>query len=95
MGEEQPKQVTEVQVTWAYSVIDSYIEAFKKVTVTTNQTEKYTLAAQLNQDFIESMPKLCEAFVILTNPEHRPIIFSFFRAYAEVFESWKKPTSPA
>ena len=84
------KQITDAYITWAYAMLEGFIEAFNKVAGTTNQTEKLNLTKQLNQEYTESLPKLCEAFLILSQPEHRPLVHQFFKAYAGVFESWRK-----
>lgn len=84
------KEVTPEQVNWAYAILGGFIEAFNKVAASTNKEEKLALAKQLTQEYIENMPKLCEAFMILSKPEHVGLVHRFFKSYAGVFESWRK-----
>ena len=87
---ENQKQITEEQITWAYNVLESFREAFDKVAATKNPTEKLNLTRQLNQEYLENLPKLCEAIMLLTPLEHRQVVYNFFLSYAGVYESWRK-----
>lgn len=89
MEKKTQQKVALNEIDYAYAVFDSYIEAFKRVTLAKPE-EKTRLENQLKIECLKKLPKLYGALTLLTIPEHQPIIYAFFTAMVEVIESWSQ-----
>jgi len=83
------KPVLRTEEDWAYAVIDAYVEAFNRVS-SAKPEERKLLLKKLEYECLKKLPDLFEALMILTKPEHRPIIYEFFKSFIGALKVWNK-----
>jgi len=88
------KTTLKTEEDWAYAAIDAYIEAFNRVS-SAKPEQREDLLNQLKYECLRKLPNLFEALMILTKPEHRPIIYDFFKALIGALEVWSKTKTPS
>ena len=90
MKEENPKAQTVTSETdWAYAVLDRFVEAFNRVSSAKDEEAK-ALLGKLQIESIKKLPSLFEALMIIVKPEHRPIVYEFFKALIGVIDKWSR-----
>ena len=91
MKKENPNQTQTItsETDWAYATIDSFIEAFNR-TSSANDQEAKALLSKLQLESIKKLPSLFEALMIIVKPEHRPIVYEFFKALIGVIDKWSR-----
>lgn len=66
------------ETSWAYAVLDSYVEAFNRV-ASAKPEELPKLRNQLLIECQQKLPELFEALSSLVPREHKPILYLFFK----------------
>ena len=89
MSEKKNPKALLTEEDWAYQVFDSFVEAFNRV-ASSKPEETDRLMNQLKIEFLKKMPDLFEALMILTKPEHRPVIYEFFKSFVAVIKRWSQ-----
>lgn len=79
---EKVKKVREVEIDYAYGVIDAVVEAMDKVAA------KPELAEMFVVDMLKKMPDLIDAIMIITREEHRPKMGELMKASSRMVASW-------
>lgn len=83
MSKEKQEQKLQDEVTWAYQVLDGFINAFNEAS-----TKPIMLENQLKIECLNKLPELFEALATLTPLEHQPILYQFFKAMTNYIKAW-------
>jgi len=80
--------------SWAYAVFDAFIEAFNRVS-SAKPEDRARLMNRLKIEMLKKLPELFEALMILAKPEHRPLIYEFFKSIVGCIKSWSRQSKPS
>ncbi len=69
------KKLTEEQIDYSYKVLETVCQAIDYVVTVEPERLK-----QLINEIITNMPEIFDAFMIVSKPEHRPIIYQLFKS---------------
>jgi len=78
------QQLTDEDIEYAYKVIDALTQGLDHVATNPEKTE------QLELEFVNKMPDLFEALMILLPVEHRGLIFELFKSTGRYARTWIK-----
>ena len=75
------KEASEVEVDYAYGVLDGVVEGMNKVADNPNNQLAFTMS------FFKNLPQIMDAIEVIVKPEHRPKLAGVVRSSAKMMEA--------
>jgi len=78
------EQISETDIQYAYGVFDAVKNAMDHVALNPDKLEQFEL------EFIQKMPDMFEALMLLLPTEHRGLIYEIFLSTGRYARTWMK-----